>query len=950
MREFGGVTLFVAGVALFCGAAGAQQFSPAFVEGPGSTLSQAPRAVVPHSPKLPYGLQLMAKFALLPTLRDTRCMQDSSYDRSGGNGDCGHFFRREGDKCILADIRGPGCIYRFWSANPAGHMKIFFDGEATPRIDCPMESLFQGKVAPFETPLVGQVSGGSYCFFPMPFQKGCRIEVTSPGNLYYHVQYQLYPDGTPIRTFTTELTEADRHALEAVLEQWAHLGTDPKPPVEEPQEATGNGSLAAGASRTLATFSGAGVVTRVQLQVAPAERYTLRQTLLRVTWDDGARPAIEAPVGDFFGAGFGDRRFAALPDAMTDDGYVCYWPMPYRKTARFELVNMGSTALTTIHWNIQSMKLSKPMADVGYFHAQFHRETTVAGRPFTILKVSGRGHYVGEHTDMQGDRGIGFLEGDEKILVDGETFPSIYGTGTEDFYTGGWYFSQGPFNRAYHGCVVKEEEKSRVGAYRYQIQDCVPFQRDINVTIEHGGTNDYPGADYSCVAYWYQTAPEHDWSPIDASQLVPAKMRVADALEAEDLTWLEGKPQVQDDRGLPEEASGGKVALLGAGVHTFQLDVKADDVWTVGLIQPVAPGTERLSSRWWVDEEKVDVGSLNSLPDDGVLDAGERNMAFTTMRMKPGKHSVSIMVPNGKQLYLDYATLTPSRKVKGAIEAESLLDTAQASGKETLSRDDVSYDWSGGSILIWKPEGPGAKVTLPISVPADADYEVSLSFTPQPNGPVVAARIDDHEMAAALDTHADVLNPARVSVQTPIGRVSLKSGAHTLTLSLPAKAGSVPHPELWLDYILLKRSLYANSVAAESLRILEAHDGDATHQEMANWGPGWSSDAQFWFLGTKVGAEATLELPIATAGKYDLSMYYTTAADYGTVQVLVDGKAVGGVTDCYTPSVLPKGKTELGVVELTAGPHRLTFRVTGHDEKSTGYYVGVDAIGLKPVK
>src|SRR5580704_1421186 len=109
--------------------------TPAVVNGPGSTLSQAPRAAISHSPKIPYGLQLMARFDLLPILRATKCVQDSSYDRSGGNGDANNFLRREGNKAILSDIRGPGCIYRFWSANAAGHLSIYFDGEATPRID-----------------------------------------------------------------------------------------------------------------------------------------------------------------------------------------------------------------------------------------------------------------------------------------------------------------------------------------------------------------------------------------------------------------------------------------------------------------------------------------------------------------------------------------------------------------------------------------------------------------------------------------------------------------------------------------------------------------------------------------------------------------------------------------------------------------------------------------------
>ncbi|HZO88476.1 MAG TPA: DUF2961 domain-containing protein, partial [Chthonomonadaceae bacterium] len=258
----------------------AQQAAP--INGPGSTLSQSARPKVPRSPKLPYGLQLMARFDLLPMLRDTRCVQDSSYDRSGGNGDAGHFLRMEGNTAVLCDIRGPGCIYRFWSANASGQLRIYFDGEAAPRIDCPMQDLFLGKVAPFVSPLVGHKSGGWYSFFPMPFQKGCRIEVTDPGGMYYQVQYQLFPDGTPVRTFTRGLTPEDQRALETVQDQWAHLGSDPWPSSELTTEANGRVTLAAGETKTLATLNGPAEISAFRVKVTPADRYTLRQTVLRV--------------------------------------------------------------------------------------------------------------------------------------------------------------------------------------------------------------------------------------------------------------------------------------------------------------------------------------------------------------------------------------------------------------------------------------------------------------------------------------------------------------------------------------------------------------------------------------------------------------------------------------------------------------------------------------------
>ncbi len=925
----------------------AQQAAP--INGPGSTLSQSARPKVPRSPKLPYGLQLMARFDLLPMLRDTRCVQDSSYDRSGGNGDAGHFLRMEGNTAVLCDIRGPGCIYRFWSANASGQLRIYFDGEAAPRIDCPMQDLFLGKVAPFVSPLVGHKSGGWYSFFPMPFQKGCRIEVTDPGGMYYQVQYQLFPDGTPVRTFTRGLTPEDQRALETVQDQWAHLGSDPWPSSELTTEANGRVTLAAGETKTLATLNGPAEISAFRVKVTPADRYTLRQTVLRVYWDGAQKPGVEAPLGDFFGVGFGDQRFAALPCAMTDDGYVCFWPMPFARSARFELANAGQTALSEVIWSLAYRPLKKPLADAGYFHAQWHRQTTVAGEPFHILQVSGRGHYVGEHTDMQGDRGIGFLEGDEQIYVDGEAFPSIHGTGTEDFYTGGWYFDEGPFSLAYHGCTVKSDEMSRVAAYRYQIQDCVPFQKEIRVDIEHGGKNDYPGADYACVAYWYQTTPDHDWSPINVAQLTPARMKIADALEAEDLTWTEGQAQVREDRPLPEEASNGKFAALNGGLHTFRFDVQEDDVYTIGLYQPVAPGTGRLSSRWWLDGDKLDEALLP--PAEEPLRKGERYSEHTTRRLLPGAHTLTIDVPAGATVDLDYLRLEPSRKEKGVLEAERLVEKADAGGQGAVRREDATYNFSGGSALIWKPQAAGGTLKLPISVPAEADYALELGIMRHPNSPIVAAQVDAGEPLAPVDTYAERLEGGNPSARMWFGRIlGLKPGAHTLTLIVKGQNPAVKSPELWLDYIALRKSRYPHSLEAESLKVLEAKDGQATHQEMQGFGPDWSNDDQFWFLGQKPGAEATLELPVQETGKYVLSVYYTTSRDYALVQVLVDGNPVGPPTDTYSAPVLAKGRTELGTVELTAGPHRITFRAVGKNPNSTGYLIGVDAIGLEPVK
>ena len=911
------------------------------IEGPGSTLSQAPRPDVPNSPQLPYGLQLMSRFDLLPTFRDTRCVMDSSYDRSGGNGDADHYLRKEGNKAILSDIRGPGCIYRFWSANAAGHLKIFFDGETTPTIDCPMQDLFLGKVAPFVEPIVGHKSGGWYCFFPMPFAKGCRIEVTDAGSMYYHVQYQLFPDSKTVKTFTRQLSDEDKTALNKIVNQWNHPGDDPKQSDVPVTTLHGTFGLKAGATKRFASVSGAGEIGEVRLRVLPADRLSLRQTVLRVYWDNAAKPAIDSPVGDFFGIGFGDQRYKSLPAAMTDGGYVCYWPMPFVKKARFELVNYGKEPLKTVAWSIGVSRLKKPLQDVGYFHAQWHRQTTVSGEHYHILHAVGRGLYVGEHTDMQGDRGIGFLEGDEKLYADGEQFPAIHGTGTEDFYTGGWYFDEGPFNRAYHGCTVKNDEYSRVSAYRYQIQDCVPFNKELYVDIEHGGMNDYPGADYSSVAYWYQESAEHEWSPIDIKQLTPAVMRVAGVLEAEALAWSGGSTQSLDDAGLAFEASGGKVEAV-KGEASFKLTAPADDYFDLKLnaiVLPDSAGDVHVS----IDGARVDGIKFGRA---GGKDGHAETSAI--VKLTKGDHTIALEVPTGKALYLDYIKLDPSKKEKSVIEAETLVARADTGGKDDVSVVPVNTAFSGYSALLWKPKTVASYIKLPITVATDAEYTIEVGVGRLTNSAKIAAQIDSGDVLSTVDT-ADKEHEGRKNLRLGDGQ-HLTAGAHILTLYYKGEDPAATNPVLLLDYIRLKRYKYPYSVEAEGLKVLDHKDGDVSTQDMSGFGDGWSGDSQFWFTGSKVGAEATLELPVQNDGKYNLAVYYTAAGDYGVIQVLVDGKPVGGPTDCFNQGVIAKGRTSLGAVELTAGNHRITFRSVSKNAQSTNYLIGVDAIGLEPIK
>ncbi len=275
----------------------------------------------------------------------------------------------------------------------------------------------------------------------------------------------------------------------------------------------GNGDafpIEPGKTLTMADIKGAGVVTHLWVTIASPEPQFLRKLVFRMYWDGEKTPSVECPVGDFFGTGFGEYvpHISALM-GMTSGGYYSYFPMPFEKGARIEVTNEGARRCDAFYYHLDYQKLDKLPADTARFHAQWRRENpTTAGKNYTILEAKGRGHFVGCVLNMQ-DRpgsGLGFLEGDEMVWVDGEEKPSWNGTGTEDYFISGWYFNQGTFSAPYHGLTIKDEGRSRISAYRLHVVDAIPFEKAIRVQIEHGHANTV-NADYSSVAYWYQMEP-----------------------------------------------------------------------------------------------------------------------------------------------------------------------------------------------------------------------------------------------------------------------------------------------------------------------------------------------------------------------------------------------------------------------------------------------------------
>lgn len=360
-----------------------------------------------------------------------------------------------------------------------------------------------------------------------------------------------------------------------------------------------------GQTLTIVDHQGAGVVRRWWVTIAPRNnREIQRKLIVRCYWDGETLPSVEVPVSDFFGMGFGEwKDFVSLPLNMTSGGYNTYWPMPFHRSARITVQNTSDVPVSAFYYNIDIRTYAALPDSALYFHAQYRQTRTRTGVPVTLLDATGRGHYVGTLLAMQPERGrtLNFLEGDERVFIDDAPKPVVVGTGTEDYFSSGWYFDRGEYSAPYHGVPIKDTEHGRISAYRWHIEDPIPFTRHLLFQIEHGGTNDMPNVQYASVAFWYQTHPHAAFPPLPA-ELLPLATISLPAIEAESLL-------------ARARATGGEVRIQdmttfngkwGAGAQLWWLFARPGDRLTVPLEAPVAGQFEL-------------IGFFTRAPDYGII-------------------------------------------------------------------------------------------------------------------------------------------------------------------------------------------------------------------------------------------------------------------------------------------------------------------------------------------
>jgi hypothetical protein len=506
----------------------------------------------------------MAQLAELPKDGEVGGLA-SSYDRSSqydatkdqyihwdANADGSGIVREEGNEQVLADIKGCGCIWRIWSAAQGlGHVKIYLDGSSTPVVDKRFTDYTDRRMdfsrgwTNLSYSHAGEVSegdGNNYdpggnTYIPIPFKTSCKIvgdkgdgkDDDSKWGQYFHFTYTLFPAGTDVPDFQYPYTDEETKALDALNAALApaQRGSDPAPrPGQKDQKNTI--TVAPGQTVTAITVQGAAAITNFKIKVpmpeyAEPQRTFMRQLTIRITWDGQAQPAVWSPLGDFFGYLGGGGKFATLPVGLGDDGtFYSHWYMPFASAAKIEIGNDGP-APVTLDVAASVAPLTKPIESLGRFHAKWHRDANLITRKdrfpdWPMVNTQGRGRFVGTMLHVWNPNGGWWGEGDEKFFVDGEKFPSYYGTGSEDYFGYAWG-GPGRWVRAFHAQIVNENNNGHVDDQRWMIPDNVPFHTSFEGDIEKYMPNTLPDPAnhpfdpislFATVAYWYLSADGTD--------------------------------------------------------------------------------------------------------------------------------------------------------------------------------------------------------------------------------------------------------------------------------------------------------------------------------------------------------------------------------------------------------------------------------------------------------
>ena len=586
------------------------------------------------------------------------CKQFSSYERRSktpddpegwfANADRGHFLRTETNasrtEWVLMDHTGAGAITRFWApdrrmrnSKEEATMRFYFDGAAEPAIEAHELDFLTGK-AFVKSPFAYISRRAGVLFLPIPYAKRCKITLDRVP-FYYIINYREYEKGTKVETFSAAAFDHADKKLEAVGKTLLAA-----PNSEGGKTVTIDKSIAPGASESVKLPVGPAAVRTLQVTVDPRQAQALRSTVLRMSFD--GEESVWCPVGDFFGNGVGYNPFTGWYRTVDKGGTMtCRWVMPYAKSGSITVENLSkapvkvtlAAAVGDWTWDKQSMR----------FHSNWRQQYPLATRPFSdwnYIEVKGRGVYVGDTLAIMNPFAKWWGEGDEKIWVDDEYFPSHFGTGTEDYYGYAWGgasndFYTAPFHAQPQCGPVTFGHNTQT---RSRVLDAIPFNTSLKLDMEvwHWADGDVA---YAVATHWYAL-------PGATSNRTPEPGEAARDIPAPPAKPLTPKPKPRPPKGKGPKGKGPKgkavkpLKILGATeFEDYKVTAKSPGV----VMMPQGNPQYRWSGgkQWLVKAQKVGDFVEFTLPATG--EGGRKLILHGTKAVDYGQYRISV---NGRAI------------------------------------------------------------------------------------------------------------------------------------------------------------------------------------------------------------------------------------------------------------------------------------------------------------
>lgn len=460
-----------------------------------------------------------------------KAMQASSYNRASVSPDQpGWFADSDGVFCIrteknrkgetewvLMEDKGPGAITKIWAVcfyyglddTTGANLKIYLDGEDEPTINCNFFEFVKGESF-VKPPLAMETRRAGNSYLPIPYAKSCKV--TMDKKVFYNIiSYRSYPQGTSVRTFSMDeynqsqiLIDSVGHVLERGV--YGDLAS-----TKNTEAYSFHKTLRPQEKETLLIRKKQKAIEQLVFQL-DAEDFdqALRSTVLKISFD--GEQTVWTPLGDFFNIGVGLKTYQMWERAVQEDGtMICRWIMPYQHIAELEIENMGkqdiqmsvTAKVMPYTWNDRSM----------YFHSSWRMDDPTPGFPlfdYNLVNVKGKGIYVGDQFTVLNPEEGWWGEGDEKVYVDDDTFPSLFGTGTEDYYGWAGGVVPNPEDEFYTPFLsnVRVAAPNSMGyntCTRTRVLDAIPFNRQLDFNIESSGSNrtSWFHLQYAVNTYWY---------------------------------------------------------------------------------------------------------------------------------------------------------------------------------------------------------------------------------------------------------------------------------------------------------------------------------------------------------------------------------------------------------------------------------------------------------------